>query len=79
MIWGTHGHGSNCEWRRDLLRSCSYPLEHRNCGIFLAFRIRERRCYPRNEMVRIAGWNASGLAEPHYEISSGRCIGDYSR
>ena len=33
----------------------------------------------RNEMVRIAGWNASGLAEPHYEISSESCISDYSR
>ena len=31
------------------------------------------------EMVRITRWNASGVMEPHYEISSGRCISDSSR
>ena len=45
---------NSCEGRRGLSKSCSYPSEHRNSGRFLAFRIGEHRCYPRNKMVRMA-------------------------
>ena len=38
-------HGSCCEGRRDLSRSCSYPSKHRNCVRFLALGIGERKCY----------------------------------